>query len=63
MGSGSLQLVATGIEDIYFTENPQMNVFQYKYYRYVNFSNELYKFYLNDSASFNTKTQIVIPKK
>lgn len=61
MGSGSLQLVATGIEDVYFTSKPEMNIFQYKYYRYVNFANDLYKINLNDSASFGSQTYVKVP--
>lgn len=63
MVAGIMQLQATGIQDIYLSTNPSINLFKYAYYRYVNFSNELYKLHLNNSASFNTKTQIIIPKK
>lgn len=62
MGTGSiLQLMATGIKDIYFTAHPEMNIFQYKYYRYVNFANDLYNLHLNDTASFGSQTYIKIP--
>lgn len=58
-----LSLQARGIQDVYLTKEPEMNVFQYHYFRYVNFANDIYKLHLNDQAAFNTKTQIVIPKK
>lgn len=63
MVAGILQLQGTGIQDIYLTAKPDINLFKYVYFKYVNFSNELYKLHLNDSASFNSKTQITIPKK
>ena len=63
MVAGTLQLQARGIQDVYLTKDPEMNVFQYHYFRYVNFANELYKLHLNDVASFNSKTYAIIPKK
>jgi len=64
MGSGSiLQLMARGIQDVYLTKNPDINFFRYHYFRHVNFANDIYKLHLNTAALFNTKTQIIIPKK
>lgn len=63
MVAGILQLQAKGIQDLYLTKDPEINVFQYHYFRYVNFANEIYKLHLNDQASFNSKTHIIIPKK
>lgn len=63
MVAGILQLQGRGIQDVYLTNKPDINIFQYHYYRYVNYANELYKLHLNDQAAFNTKTQITIPKK
>lgn len=64
MGGGSvLQLMAQGIQDVYLTKNPDINFFRYHYFRHVNFANDIYKLHLNTEALFNTKTQIIIPKK
>lgn len=57
-----IQLLAVGIQDVYLTVNPEINIFQNVSYRYVNFSNELLKLPLNSSPSFDSKTNIVIPK-
>lgn len=62
MVAGTLQLQARGIQDVYLTKDPQINVFQYQYYRYLNFANDLYKIHLNDTAVFNSKTHVIIPK-
>lgn len=62
MVAGSLQLQARGLQDVYLTKDPEINVFQYQYFRYLNFANDLYKLHLNDSATFNSKTYAIIPK-
>lgn len=63
MVAAILQLQAKGIQDVYLTLNPDINLFKYVYYKYVNYANELYKLHLNNSASFNSKTEVIIPKK
>ena len=63
MVAGTLQLQARGMQDVYLTKDPEINVFQYQYFRYVNFANDLYKIPLHDPARFNSKTHVVIPKK
>lgn len=62
MVAGSLQLQARGIQDVYLTKDPEINVFQYQYFRYLNFANDLHKLHLNDTATFNSKTHVSIPK-
>ena len=62
MPSGILQLLATSDKDVYLTENPTISFFEYKMFRYLNFSNDLYKLSLNETAAFNTSTSIKIPK-
>jgi len=57
-----LQLLAIGSQDIYLSVKPQMNIFQYIYYRYVNFSNELLKISLNSTPMFDSQTHVIIPK-
>lgn len=63
MVAGTLQLQARGIQDVYLTKDPEINVFQYHYFRYVNFANDVYKFPLHDPAKFNSRTHVVIPKQ
>jgi hypothetical protein len=63
MVAGSLQLQARGIQDVYLTKDPEINIFQYNAFRYVNFANDLYKIPLRDLASFGSKTNVIIPKK
>ena len=63
MVAGSLQLQARGIQDVYLTKDPEINVFQYNAFRYVNFANDLYKIPLRDTARFGSKTHVIIPKK
>ena len=57
-----IQLISTGIQDVYLSVKPEINIFQYVYYRYVNFSNELLKLPLNSSPSFGSQTYVTIPK-
>ena len=63
MVAGLLQLQARGIQDVYLTKDPEINVFQYTSFRYVNFANDLYKIPLHNSASFASKSHVIIPKK
>jgi hypothetical protein len=58
-----LQLQSNGIQDTYLTEDPQINIFKYSYFRYVNFATETVKLELNEVATFNKKTVCNILKK
>jgi len=58
-----LQLQSNGIQDIYLTQDPQINIFKYSYFRYVNFATETVKLELNEVATFNKKTTCNILKK
>lgn len=58
-----LQLQGVGVQDAYLTKDPQINVFQYSYYRYVNFAMDIVKLPLNEVATFNKKTSCDIPKR
>lgn len=62
MVCGATQLIAVGKEDVYLTVNPQVNIFQYRYYRYINYANELLNIPLNNSATFGGQTYVKIPK-
>ena len=63
MSSTILQLQGIGVQDAYLTKDPQINVFQYSYYRYVNFAIDVFKLPLNEVATFNKKTSCDIPKR
>lgn len=63
MSPSILQLQSIGIQDVYLTKDPQINIFKYNYYRYVNFSTDIIKVPLNEVATFNKKITCDIPKK
>jgi hypothetical protein len=63
MPASILQIQSVGIQDIYLTKNPDINLFKYNYYKYGNFAKETIKLPLNDLAGFNKKTSCIIPKK
>lgn len=64
MAGALLSLQARGISDIYFTQKPQINFFNYVMYRYVNFASETLDINLSNFANFGTKQiSAVIPKK
>ena len=41
MSPGLLQLQSVGEQDVFLTQSPQINIFKYSYYRYVNFATEV----------------------
>uniref|UniRef100_A0A6C0E1N1 Major capsid protein N-terminal domain-containing protein n=1 Tax=viral metagenome TaxID=1070528 RepID=A0A6C0E1N1_9ZZZZ len=63
MSPSILQLQSLGLQDVYLTKDPQINIFKYTYYRYVNFATDIAKLPLNDSAAFNKRMTCNIPKK
>lgn len=63
MSPSILQLQAIGIQDVYLTKDPQINIFKYNYYRYVNFATETVKLNMNTIAEFGQKTTCEIPKR
>jgi hypothetical protein len=63
MSPSILQLQSIGMQDVYLTKDPEVNVFKYRYYRYVNFATDIVKLELNEIASFNKKTFCNIPKR
>ena len=62
-GGSLLQLQAVGNEHVYLTQNPQINVFKYAYYRHVNFSTEIIQLNLNEFATFGKSSSCNILKK
>ena len=63
MSPGILQLQSTGIQDIYLTKDPQINIFKYNYYRYVNFATESVRLDLNELPNFGKHFSCNIPKR
>jgi len=63
MPASVLQLQSIGIQDVYLTKDPQINVFRYTYYRYVNFATETLQLPLSEEASFNKKVSCEILKR
>jgi hypothetical protein len=63
MSPSIFQLQALGIQDVYLTKDPQINIFKYNYYRYVNFATDTVKLNLNSAASFGQRTSCDIPKR
>lgn len=63
MSPSIFQLQALGIQDAYLTQDPQINIFKYNYYRYVNFATDTAKLNFNTSVNFNQKSTCVIPKR
>jgi len=60
--SGYLKLISTGIQDLELIKNPEINLFQYKYFRYVNFATEMHKQHLNETVGFG-KNKVTIDIK
>ncbi|NDD52716.1 hypothetical protein EBZ39_02350 [bacterium] len=62
MPPGIIQLQAKGDKEVYLTESPQIDVFKYSYYRYVNFAAETVVLPLNDNVQFGKQTFCKIEK-
>jgi hypothetical protein len=63
MSPSILQLQAIGTQDVYLTKDPQINIFKYNYYRYVNFATETTKLNMNTLGEFGQKSTCEIPKR
>ena len=63
MSPSLLQLQALGSEDVYLTKDPQINIFKYNYYRYVNFATETVKLETNIVSNFGKKMTCEISKR
>jgi len=63
MSPSILQLQALGLQDVYLTKDPQINVFKYNYYRYINFATETVNLQMNNVATFDQKVSCIIPKR
>lgn len=63
MSPSLLQLQALGEEDVYLTKDPQINIFKYNYYRYVNFATETVKLETNIVCDFGKRMTCEVPKR
>ena len=63
MSPSLIQLQSVGLQDVYLTQDPQINIFKYTYYRYANFAAETYKLQLNEVANFGKRVTFDIPRK
>lgn len=62
MGSGLLQLVAYGIQDMYFVDNPSITFFKVIYKRHTNFAIESIPQYFNIKPDFGSRVTCTIAK-
>jgi len=62
MPAGILQIQAKGPDDVYLTQNPEIDIFKYNYYRFVNYAAEMIPLPLNSNIEFGKKTSIKIEK-
>lgn len=63
MPGSLLQLQSVGVQDVFLTENPQINIFKYSYYRYANFAIELEKLTPKEKAEYGKRMSCDIPKR
>ena len=62
MGSGIIQLVSYGIQDMYFIDNPTITYFKVIYKRHTNFAIESIPQNFNTKANFATRVTCTISK-
>lgn len=62
MGSGLLQLISYGIQDIYLINNPEITFFKMLYKRHTNFAFECIPQNFNTNANFGNKITCIISK-
>lgn len=63
MSTSILQLQAIGQQDVFLTQNPQINVFKYNYYRHVNFATETVPLNFNEVVDFGRRSSCIIPRR
>lgn len=62
MTGGLIQLVATGVENMYLTEDPHITFFKIVYRRHTNFSIESIPQYFNITADFSNRVSCTIAR-
>ena len=63
MGGGLIQLVATGVQDIHLTGNPEITLFKTVYRRHTNFALESIQQTTDGKAGYENKITSVIKRK
>jgi hypothetical protein len=63
MSASLLQLQSVGVQDLQLTVNPEINIFKYSYYRYVNFATETVKLQFNEIVDFGKKSVCDIQRR
>jgi len=63
MTGAILQLQTQGIENILLTVDPEINMFRYTYFKYINFSSDIVQLNLNETATFGRSASCIIAKK
>jgi hypothetical protein len=63
MVASILQLENRGLQDVYLTETPSINMFKYKYYQYVNFATELVRLNTDEILDFGKSSSCTIPRR
>ena len=63
MTGAILQLQTQGIENILLTQEPDINIFKYTFYKYINFSTDIVQLNLTEVATFGRSASCVIAKK
>lgn len=58
-----IQLTSTGVQDTYLTDTPQINVFKYRYFKYVNFATETYRINPDVHLDFGGRGMFTIPRR
>jgi hypothetical protein len=58
----NLVLQTFGICDVFLIKEPQINMFEYKYFRFVNFSRKIKNVIMNSHADFESNVSVIIPK-
>lgn len=58
----NLVLQTFGLGDVYLISKPEVDMFEYKYYRFVNFSRKIKNISMSSHADFESNINISIPK-
>ncbi len=55
-------LQSKGVENLYLTQNPVVNVFKYVYAQYLDFATNLISLNLTETVNFGKKSSVIIPR-
>ena len=60
--AGRIQLTTTGIQDVYFTENPDYSYFVQLFRKHTNYTSQFVKLDMDNDVEFGQTVRITIPK-